>query len=398
MTRPELSAVVVHHRGLEHLLEGLDALAQSERSGPAMEIVLVDNTGGAPLDVVGRRHPGVRRVAAGRNVGFAEGCRLGTEAARAPIALFVNDDAAVEAEAPRRLFEALANADADVVAVGGRLTDASGTRNDFSDGFLTFDGHAFQADVGLPLEKLAPVRPGEERLFACGGLMAVRRQEFLESGGFDPDYFAYLEDVDFGWRSWIRGRRIVAEPRAVARHRGGATGEALGVFARGFLIEKNAFATAYKNLDAENFRALMPSILAAFLARAAEMVAARNPGAAELSRDPYAEVPPRSAWRRLLGIAEPAATARVTIEDPLTVAQLRALIWIHKNRESLARKRREVQQDRRRPDSEIFAKFPLRLVPTYPGDEGFDGSYFREFLASAPPLVRASLAEIFSAA
>jgi hypothetical protein len=204
--------------------------------------------------------------------------------------------------------------------------------------------------------------------------------------------------VDFGWRSWIRGRRIVAEPRAVARHRGGATGEALGVFARGFLIEKNAFATAYKNLDAENFRALMPSILAAFLARAAEMVAARNPGAAELSRDPYAEVPPRSAWRRLLGIAEPAATARVTIEDPLTVAQLRALIWIHKNRESLARKRREVQQDRRRPDSEIFAKFPLRLVPTYPGDEGFDGSYFREFLASAPPLVRASLAEIFSAA
>ena len=79
--------------------------------------------------------------------------------------------------------------------------------------------------------------------------MAVRREEFLSSGGFDDDYFAYLEDVDFGWRQWILGRRVVAEPRAVARHRGGATGEALGIFSRGYLFEKNAFATVYKNLD-----------------------------------------------------------------------------------------------------------------------------------------------------
>ncbi len=79
--------------------------------------------------------------------------------------------------------------------------------------------------------------------------MAVRREEFLASGGFDDDYFAYLEDVDFGWRQWIFGRRIIAEPRAVARHRGGATGEALGIFSRGFLFEKNAFATVYKNLE-----------------------------------------------------------------------------------------------------------------------------------------------------
>ena len=118
--------------------------------------------------------------------------------------------------------------------------------------------------------------------------MAVRRTDFLESGGFDDDYFAYLEDVDFGWRQWIFGRRILAEPRAVARHRGGATGEALGVFSRGFLYEKNAFATAYKNFDAEHFRNLMPAVLMAFVNRVAQMLAARNPGAAELKRDPYA--------------------------------------------------------------------------------------------------------------
>ncbi len=395
MTAPEASIVVVHHRGLEHLLESLAALEAAASTGLAAEMILVDNASGAPRDEVLRRHPTVRAVASATNVGFAAGCRLGVEAARAPIVLLVNDDAAVAPEAPRLLVSALADADADVVAVGGRLTDRTGARNDFSDGFMTFDGHAFAADVGRPVEALPPSRPGEERLFACGGLMAVRRDEFLSSGGFDDDYFAYLEDVDFGWRQWIFGHRIVAEPRAVARHRGGATGEALGVFSRGFLFEKNAFATVYKNLDREHFRDLMPAVLMAFITRVAEMLVARNPGAAELERDPYArEAADVSFLRRLAGIAGDAGR-RVGVDDPLTVAHLRALVWIHRHQAALAEKRRAVQAGRRRSDAEIFAKFPLRLVPTYPGDARLASEFFAPFFESAPPLVRTTLEQIF---
>jgi GT2 family glycosyltransferase len=393
MSPPDLSIVVVHHQGQEHLLEGLAALDAASAKMSA-EIILVDNTGGRPMEEVLRRHPTVRRVAAAGNVGFAAGCRLGAEAARAPILLFVNDDAAVEPDAPERLASSLAGAPEDVVAVAGRLVDRSGRKNDFSDGFLTFDGHAFQKDVGRSVSELPAAAPGEERLFACGGLMAVRRDEFLSSGGFDPDYFAYLEDVDFGWRQWIAGRRIIAEPRAVARHRGGSTGEALGVFARGYLIEKNAFATAYKNFDEEHFRALMPAILGAFLSRVAEMLETRNPAAGELRRDPYSGSPAARPWARWLGIA-PTDSGRVTVEDPLTVAHLKALVWIYRHHDRLAKKRREVQATRRRADREIFAKFPLRLVPTYPGDERFDSDFFRELLAGAPTLTRSTLAEIF---
>ena len=86
----------------------------------------------------------------------------------------------------------------------------------------------------------------------------------------------------------------------------------------------------------------------------------------------------------------------MALEDPLTIAHLKALLWIHENHESLAAKRRRVQASRRRPDSEIFARFPLRLVPTYPGDERFDSDFFRAFLPASPPLVGATLSEIFS--
>ena len=395
MTRPDLSVVIVHHKGQAHLLEALDALAAS--SGISFETILVDNTAGRPMEDVLRRHPNLRRVVAGRNAGFARGCRLGAEAARAPLLAFVNDDAAVLPDALGYLAAALSGAAPDVVAAAGRLVDASGRKNDFSDGFLTFDGHAFQRDVGRPIEALPEAVPGEERLFACGGLMSVRRDAFLESGGFDDDYFAYLEDVDFGWRQWIFGRRIIAEPRAVARHRGGSTGEALGVFSRGFLFEKNAFATAYKNFDAEYFREFMPAVLAAFVIRISEMLDSRNPGAAELKRDPYETASPKPSFaRRLFGIRAAAGAGRVTVEDPLTVAHLRALLWIHRNHAALASKRRAVQAGRRRSDAEIFGRFPLRIVPTYPGDERLDSDFFREFLSRAPALVRATLAEIFA--
>jgi GT2 family glycosyltransferase len=390
---PDASVVLVHHRDHRRLFEALAAVEAACSARLAAEVVVVDNASGMPVDELVRRFPTIRRVPVSVNSGFASGCRLGAEAARGKTLLFVNDDAVVAGDAFELLASALDRADPDVVAVAGRLTDSTGERNDFFDGFLTFDGHAFQSDVGRPVGSLPEAVPGEERLFACGGLMAVRRADFLRSGGFDDDYFAYLEDVDFGWRQWIFGRRIVAEPRAVARHRGGGTGEALGVFSRGYLFEKNAFATAYKNFDREHFAALMPSVLAAFLLRISEMLARRNPGAAELQRDPYAAPAPSSLLRRVLGIAE--APEPVRIEDPLTVAHLKALLWIHRNQESLAAKRKIVQEGRRRSDSEIFSRFPLRLVPTYPGDDRFDSGFFREFLDRAPELVRTTLDEIF---
>jgi len=395
MKIPDASIVVVHHRDHEGLFAALAALEEACRGRLSAEVIVVDNASQLPVAELLRRHPTTRRVPASRNVGFAAGCRLGAEAARGRFLLFVNDDAVVEPEAPQRLAHALDRAEGDVVAVAGRLTDSTGERNDFSDGFLTFDGHAFQSEVGRPLAAVTEGVSGEERLFACGGLMAVRRAEFLSSGGFDDDYFAYLEDVDFGWRQWIFGRRIVAEPRALARHRGGATGAALGIYPRGYLFEKNAFATAYKNFDREYFAALMPSVLAAFLVRISEMLASRNPGAAELARDPYGEERPSGSFaRRLFGIAGGAAPP-VRLGDPLTVAHLKALLWIHRSQEPLAAKRRAVQSRRERPDSEIFAKFPLRLVPTYPGDDRFESEFFREFLARAPELVRTTLEEIF---
>ena len=393
---PRASIVVVHHRGLERLIRTLEAAASQARS-EGCEVILVDNASaeGAAADIA-RRFPGVRLVRESRNRGFALGCRIGALASEARDLIFLNDDAVPEPGWLEAFLSASEKLPHDVFTLAGRLTDPSGRFNDFSDGFVTFDGHAFSAGVGRPVGALDLGERGAERLFACGGNMLVRRREFFDSGGFDDDYFAYLEDVDFGWRQWILGRRILFEPDACARHEGGATGEALGVFNRGYLIEKNALLTAVKNF--ERLAERLPSIYFAMLCRITTLLSSRNPGAEELKRDPYAgESGARIGLsRRLfrwLGYAE--APDPVTLRDPLTIAHLRALLESFADLPSLSRKRKDVQDRRRRSDEEIFGKFPLAIVETYPGDAALSTEMFRSLLPETGRFQVRTLDEIF---
>jgi hypothetical protein len=83
------------------------------------------------------------------------------------------------------------------------------------------------------------------------------------------------------------------------------------------------------------------------------------------------------------------------LTDERTVAQLRAQSWLLGHLDQAAAKRRAVQARRQRSDREIFERFPLYLVPTYPGDEElFAGEGFQSWLPDDLPLVRRALSEV----
>ena len=193
-------------------------------------------------------------------LGFCAGNnRLAAAAAGDAVAL-LNNDTRPEPGWLGALVEALAAAPPDVAAVSGKIVDWAGERLDFGRGVMTFDGHAFQLDFRRPLAAARLPAAGEELPFACGGNLLVRRASFLAAGGFDASYFAYLEDVDLGWRLWSGGERILFAPGAVVHHRSSATSELLGLYNRGFLFERNAFLTAYKNYEPGLWERIMPAV------------------------------------------------------------------------------------------------------------------------------------------
>jgi GT2 family glycosyltransferase len=466
-----VSVAILSWNGRHHLEVCLAALAAQDDPGVDWEIVVLDNgstdgsaawlreryaaAAAAPATERGR----VRWIESPVNLGFCAGNNRLVAAVSGDAVAFLNNDTRPERGWLAALVGALAAAPADVAAVSGKIVDWQGENLDFGRGVMTFDGHAFQLDFRRPLASARVPARGEELLFACGGNMLIRRQSFLAAGGFDESYFAYLEDVDLGWRLWSGGERVTFVPDAVIHHRSSATSDLLGLFNRGFLFERNAFLTAYKNYEPGVWEKMMPALLLTFLSRTQTMLADNNPGGGSLRIDPYAgwiantAAPPCAAavsdvapaadpaaasetvpvgrlaevwvkWRqygprefcrrvarklrsklyaalapRLRGVTgAPGAPAEVpapSLTDERTVAQLRALSYLLSHLEPAAAARQAVQARRRRSDREIFARFPLYVVATYPGDEHlFASPAFAAWLPDDLPLLRRTLGEV----
>jgi GT2 family glycosyltransferase len=434
----EVSVAILSWNGRQHLETCLAALAAQRDPGVPWETLVLDNgSSDGTAEWLRAAHPRVRLVRSEVNLGFCAGNNRLATAARGDAVAFLNNDTQPEAGWLRALVAALGAAPAEVAAVSGMIVDWGGERLDFAQGVMTFDGHALQPGFRRPLERVAVPSAGSELLFACGGNMLVRKAAFTAAGGFDEDYFAYYEDVDFGWRLWAGGERVTFTPEAVVRHRSSATSDLLGLYNRGFLFERNAFLTAYKNYEPGLWERLFPAVLLTLLARTQTLLVENNPGGELLRLDPYAGLIANTAagpaalpagaapseglyakWRRygprefvrraaaraaraaraMAGGPPPAAAAGPPcLTDERTVAQLRAVGWLLRHLERAAEKRAAVQARRRVSDREIFARFPLYLVPTYPGDaELFASPGFRAWLPRDLPLVEKRLEELMS--
>jgi GT2 family glycosyltransferase len=425
----KVAIVLLSWNGRQHLETCLPALAAQKDPGVEWEIVVLDNgsTDGT-ADWLRKTWPKVRLIASPVNLGFCAGNnRLAAEASDADALALLNNDTRPEPGWLAALVDALRSAPADVAAVSGKIVDWEGERLDFGRGVMTFDGHAFQLDFRRPLGRARVPKAGEELLFACGGNLLIRRSSFLEAGGFDESYFAYLEDVDLGWRLWSGGERVLFAPDAVVRHRSSATSDLLGLFNRGFLFERNAFLTAYKNYEPGMWERIMPVLMLTLTARTHSLLVGNNPGTGTLRVDPYA------GWiANTAGSANPPARVPITpanillkirehgplkfigkvverlraapppppadgprLTDERTIAQLRAIHWVLGNLDGAAERRAAIQSRRRRSDREIFERFPLYVVPTYPGDEHlFASPGFEAWLPADLPLVRSELGKI----
>lgn len=96
-----------------------------------------------------------------------------------------------------------------------------------------------------------------EIISSCAAAVLYRRRDFLAVGGFDEDYFCYMEDVDLGLRLRLAGLHCLYVPDAMVRH----TGSALTGKHSSFSIyhgHRNLVWTYIKNMPGVLFWVLLP--------------------------------------------------------------------------------------------------------------------------------------------
>lgn len=165
---------------------------------------------------------GASVVRAGANLGFAAAANRGAAAGSAPLILFLNPDAALDAGALDALVTAVDSRD-DVAVAGPRLVDDGGHEQRAWWPFPS-PGGAWAEAFGL--HRLHAFRPGSDGTvpFVIGAAFLVRRRAFEEAGGFDESFWLYGEEADLCRRLADLGWKTLYVPGAVARHSGGVSG------------------------------------------------------------------------------------------------------------------------------------------------------------------------------
>ena len=210
--RPLASVVVVTYDSEPWIRGCLRALEAQDAPFP-YEIVVVDNgSKDATRDVVAKEFPSVR-LETRPNLGFGAGNNHGARVARGVYLAFVNPDTRAHPLWLAGLVRALEEgADAATSKV---LLMADPGRVNTCGNVLHFTGFSAVNGLDAPREAFrgtAPV-PG-----LSGAAFAMRRDAFLEVGGFDEEFFLYLEDTELSWRLRRAGKRIVLAAESEVEH------------------------------------------------------------------------------------------------------------------------------------------------------------------------------------
>lgn len=200
---PSISVIVPVYNGASFLDRCLDALFDSTLK-PSEVIVVDDCSTDDSADICRRK--GVTVISTAKNSGPAVARNLAAGIATGEILLFVDADVVVKPDTVARVAERFAN-DPEISALFGSYDDEPGEPN-FLSQYKNLQHH-YVHQISSP-----------EASTFWSGLGAIRRNVFVEFGGFDEKKFATpsIEDIELGFRLRRSGHKIRLDREIQAKH------------------------------------------------------------------------------------------------------------------------------------------------------------------------------------
>lgn len=240
--KKKVTVIIPNYNGLKFMDPCFKALeAQSDKN---FELLVVDN-GSTDGSVEWLKEKHIPTIFLKENTGFSGAVNVGIRHATTPYVILLNNDTEPEPDYIRELVLAM-DRSPRVFSVSSKMIQLfhKELMDDAGDMYSVL-GWAYQRGVGQSRRGYEKPR----RVFsACAGAAIYRREVFEEIGLFDEAHFAYLEDLDVGYRAKIHGYENVYCPTAVVYHVGsGTSGSKYNSFKVRLAARNNVYLN-YKNM------------------------------------------------------------------------------------------------------------------------------------------------------
>ncbi len=218
-----VAILVVSYNGATDLRECLRSILDSDDGPIQKHIVVVDNASmdGTPR-VLACDFPGVDLIAAPKNLGFAEGNNLGWRHIEAhypnlDYLMLLNQDTLVASGWLTPLVAHLQGHPVSAAAQPKIRLHPETEKLNTSGNVSHFLGFGFTSGYGqIDQGQFDAVRTID---FPSGAAVMLRAAAIRKTGLFEPEFFAYLEDADLGWKLRQLGYRIDMVPASLVWHK-----------------------------------------------------------------------------------------------------------------------------------------------------------------------------------
>ncbi len=229
-----VSVIIVNWNGKEDTLVCLDSLGKFKIQNSKFKVFVIDN--GSEDDsviAIRKKHPEVKIIEAGENLGFAGGNNIGIRKAIEGGADFVwllNNDTVVDRNALVYLVDAFKNPVAGVA--GSKIYFSPGREFHrerykkselgkvlwYAGGIIDWK-NMYASHRGVDEVDHGQFDKAEETPFITGCSMMVKKEVFERIGFLDEKFFAYLEDLDFCLRARRAGYKLLYVPQSIIWHK-----------------------------------------------------------------------------------------------------------------------------------------------------------------------------------
>lgn len=258
MERQIRSTVVIPNYNGIHYIENCLRSLENE---PAHIIVVDNGSTDGSREIVQEKFPGIELICLEKNYGFCKAVNAGIVNSKTTYVILLNNDTVVERGLVRALEQPLER-HPEVFSGSAQMRNMQYPEliDDAGDYYCAL-GWAFARGKDKPANDY---QHGCRVFAACGGASIYRRKIFNEIGTMDENHFAYLEDIDLGYRARISGYINLYIPEAVVYHAGsGASGSRYNDF-KVSLTSRNSVYLIYKNMPPVQILLNLPLLIAGF--------------------------------------------------------------------------------------------------------------------------------------
>lgn len=239
----KVTIVIPNYNGkklLENCLKTLENQTYTQ-----FKVLVIDNGSNDGSVSVTSEVLDMEMVSLTENLGFCGAVNLGIQKSKTPYIILLNNDTEVDEQFVEALLNAIQRSK-QIFSCGAQMIDFKNHEIlDNAGDLYTALGWAVARGKG----KRCADYEKAVRVFSCCAGAAIYRMDVLQRiGGLDEHHFAYLEDVDLGYRARIAGYENWYTPEARVYHVGSATTGTRYNEKKVFLAARNTIFVIYKNM------------------------------------------------------------------------------------------------------------------------------------------------------